>query len=70
MNRTALSIFVKNQRKQLKITQEQLSIYSGVGLGFVRALEQGKPNLNMAYVNRVLNLFGYEVGPVKKENRE
>ena len=70
MNRTALSLFVKNQRKQLKITQEQLSIYSGVGLGFVRALEQGKPNLNMAYVNRVLNLFGYEVGPVKKENRE
>ena len=40
---------------------------SGVGLNFVRQLEQGKPTLIMDKVNQVLAMFGYELAPVRKE---
>ena len=44
-----LSQFVKKKRKSLGLTQEDLSFKSGVGLRFVRDLEQGKPTLKMEY---------------------
>lgn len=61
-----LSQFVKEKRKKLKLTQEQLAQRSGVGLRFIRELEQGKKTLQMDKVNQVLYLFGYELGPTKK----
>ena len=39
-----LSTTVKMLRKQYNLTQEELSLKSGVGLRFVRDLEQGKGN--------------------------
>lgn len=62
-----LSKFVKNRRKLLKMTQVELSEKAGVGLRFVRELEQGKETLKMDKVNDVLFLFGYELGPVPSE---
>jgi y4mF family transcriptional regulator len=67
MNETKLSRFVKEQRKMYHLTQVDLSEKSGVGLRFVRDLEQGKPTLRMDKVNQVLDMFGAELGPVKKE---
>jgi y4mF family transcriptional regulator len=67
MNETKLSKFVKEQRKMYHLTQVDLSEKSGVGLRFVRDLEQGKPTLRMDKVNQVLDMFGAELGPVKKE---
>ncbi len=40
-----LSVTVKILRKQYDLTQEELSLKSGVGLRFVRDLEQGKETL-------------------------
>jgi y4mF family transcriptional regulator len=60
-----LARFVKSRRKALGLTQKDLSLRSGVGLRFVRDLEQGKRNLRMDKVNQVLALFGHELGPVK-----
>lgn len=60
----SVSSFVKNKRRQLKLTQPQLADKSGVGLRFVRELEQGKSSLRMDKVNQVLMLFGMELGPV------
>ena len=40
-------------------------MYAGVGLAFLRALEQGKTTLKIENVNKVLNLFGAELGPVE-----
>ena len=37
---------------------------AGVGLRFVRELEQGKKTLRLDKVNQVLALFGAEVGGV------
>ena len=42
MEQTALSKYVKVMRKQYNLTQVELSEKSGVGLRFVRELEQGK----------------------------
>ena len=67
MSETKLSKFVKEQRKLYHLTQVDLSEKSGVGLRFVRDLEQGKPTLRMDKVNQVLNMFGSELGPVKME---
>lgn len=57
-------------RKEHNLTQIELSEKSGVGLRFVRELEQGKETLRLDKVNQVLNLFGAEVGvvPIKKSN--
>lgn len=65
-----LSRFVKSKRKSLGLTQEDLSFKSGVGLRFVRDLEQGKQSLMMDKVNQVLSLFGHELGPVQTERDE
>ena len=70
MNETKLSEFVKEQRKMYHLTQVDLSEKSGVGLRFVRDLEQGKPTLRMDKVNQVLDMFGAELRPVKKERGE
>ena len=61
---TSLSEFVKERRKQLNLTQIDLAEKSGVGLRFVRELEQGKQTLRMDKINQVLALFGHEVGAV------
>lgn len=62
----SLQQFVKQKRKELKLTQEDLALNAGVGLRFVRDLEQGKQTLRLDKVNDVLALFGKEVGVIDK----
>jgi y4mF family transcriptional regulator len=64
MNTSSLSGFVKSMRKEHGLTQVELSEKSGVGLRFVRELENGKETLRLDKVNQVLNLFGAKVGVV------
>ena len=68
MTKTLLTQTVKQLRKQYGLTQEQLALKSGVGLNFVRELEQGKPTVRLDKVNQVLNLFNYEMAPTPKRN--
>jgi y4mF family transcriptional regulator len=68
MNR--LSQFVKSKRKEFRLTQEDLSYKAGVGLRFIRDLEQGKARLQMDKVNQVLGLFGHELGPINSSRNE
>lgn len=63
---TYLSKFIKEKRKEYGLTQVDLSQKSGVGLRFVRELEQGKETLRLDKVNQVLALFGAEMMPGKK----
>ena len=65
-----LSQYVKASRKQDGLTQEALSYKSGVGLRFIRDLEQGKKSLRMDKVNTVLSLFGAELGVVQQQRGE
>lgn len=66
-----LSDFVKERRKNVKLTQEEFAERAGVALTVVRKIEQGKTNLNMDKVNLVLRMFGHELAPVnRKELKE
>ncbi len=60
----SLAKFVKEKRKLVGLTQVELSDKAGVGLRFIRDLEQCKPSLRLDKVNQVLALFGYQVGAV------
>ncbi|GAO31899.1 helix-turn-helix transcriptional regulator [Geofilum rubicundum] len=60
-----LILFVKQRRKQLGLTQQDLAERAGVGLRFIRDLEQGKETLRMDKVNEVLALFGHKMAPVE-----
>ena len=72
MEQTTLSKYIKTMRKQYNLTQVDLSEKSGVGLRFVRELEQGKQTLRLDKVNQILNLFGSEVGvvPINKNDEQ
>jgi y4mF family transcriptional regulator len=59
-----ISEFVKTKRKAVKLTQPELAEKAGVGLRFLRDLEQGKESLRLDKVNQVLKMFGYQVGAV------
>ncbi len=60
-----LSEYIKQKRKENGLSQVELAERAGVGLRFVRDLEQGKQTLRMDKVNDVLILFGECLGPVK-----
>jgi y4mF family transcriptional regulator len=62
-----ISKFVKKERKLAGLTQEDLALKAGVGLRFIRDLEQGKISLRTDTVNKVLRLFGKILGPVDLE---
>jgi len=63
-NSTSLSLYLKDKRKSLGLTQQELALKAGVGIRFVRDMEQGKETLRLDKVNQVLKLFGQELGPI------
>ena len=60
---TVIAQYIKEMRKKHRLTQQDLSEKAGVGLRFVRELEQGKLTLRLDKVNQVFELFGTECGP-------
>ncbi len=62
--------FVKKNRKAAGLTQEEFALRSGLGLRFVRELEQGKETVRMDKVNVALGMFNMEAIPGKKERDE
>jgi y4mF family transcriptional regulator len=62
-----LSPFIKYHRKRLGFTQEDLALKAGVGIRFIRELEQGKKTLQLDKVELVLSLFGFELAPAKQQ---
>ena len=62
-----ISSFLKYQRKKSKLTQEELAIKAGVGIRFIREMEQGKETLQLNKVNQVLTLFGFSLSPMKQQ---
>ena len=59
--------FIKQKRKEVGLTQEEFAIYSGLGLRFVRELEQGKETVRMDKVNQALSMFGMKAVPGRKD---
>lgn len=61
-----ISSFIRFHRRKLGITQEELAIKAGVGIRFVRELEQGKKTVQLDKVQQVLSLFGFQLIPSKQ----
>ena len=57
--------FVKKNRKAAGLTQKEFALRSGLGLRFVRDLEQGKETVRMDKVNQALAMFGMTAVPGK-----
>ena len=70
MNNLPLNEYVKTKRKSLGLSREEFAQKAGVGLRFLRKLEQGKETLKMDKVNQVLKLFGMQLGvaPMDRTN--
>jgi len=62
--------YIKEQRKLAGLTQEQFAIRSGLGLRFVRELEQGKETVRLDKVNVALSMFNMEAVPGEKEVKQ
>lgn len=60
--------FIKEKRKEVGLTQEEFAIRSGLGLRFIRELEQGKETVRMDKVNQALVMFGMVAVPGRKDD--
>ena len=62
--------FIRENRRAAGLTQEEFAIRSGLGLRFVRELEQGKETVRMDKVNIALAMFDMEVVPGRREQED
>ena len=69
-NLNPIATFIKMNRKEAGLTQKEFALRSGLGLRFVRDLEQGKESLRMDKVNQALAMFGMTCVPGKMSRRE
>lgn len=65
-----ISEYIKSNRKALGLTQEEFAMRAGLGIRFVRELEQGKKTLRMDKVNQALAFFGAQVTVGRLERDE
>ena len=59
--------YIKRERKKAGLTQEEFAMRAGLGLRFVREMEQGKETVRLDKVNQALAMFGMEAVPGEKE---
>ncbi len=52
---------IKELRKRSGLTQIEFARRVGVGLRFIRDLEQGKPSVRLDKVNQVLKFLGHQL---------
>ncbi len=55
--------FIKKNRRAAGLTQSEFALRSGLGLRFVRELEQGKETVRMDKVNVALAMFNATAVP-------
>ena len=59
--------FIRSHRKEAGLSQKEFAFKSGLGLRFIRDLEQGKLTLRLDKVNQALAMFGHHCAPVRSE---
>ncbi len=60
---------VQELRQAAGLTQIEFAERAGVGLRFIRELEQGKPTVRLDKVNQVLVFFGHHLEITKNEKK-
>ena len=69
INMNRIGKYIKEERKKAGLTQEEFAMRSGLGLRFVRELEQGKETVRMDKVNAALAMFDMEAVPGRKDDK-
>lgn len=67
INMNRIGKYIKEERKKAGLTQEEFAMRSGLGLRFVRELEQGKETVRLDKVNQALAMFRKEAVPGERE---
>ena len=62
--------YVKKARREAGLTQKEFALRSGLGLRFVRDLEQGKETVRMDKVNQALAMIGMTAVPGRMDSHE
>lgn len=68
MNSNTINIQIKDLRKKLGLTQIDFSKRAGIGLRFLRELEQGKTTVRLDKLNQVLDLLGMHLELKRNED--
>ncbi|MCK4533829.1 helix-turn-helix transcriptional regulator [bacterium] len=58
---------ISELRKMTELTQVEFAERVGVGLRFIRDLEQGKSTVRLDKVNQVLEFIGYHLEIIRNE---
>ena len=56
-----LDEIIKNRRKTLAISQQDLAEMAGIGLATLKDIERGKGNPSMATVSKIMEVLGMEI---------
>ena len=70
MSMTPFSKRIKELRKRSSLTQVEFAKRVGVGLRFVRDLEQGKASVRLDKVNQVLEFLGHHLEIVSNHGQK
>ena len=70
MGKNSIAAYIKRERKAAGLTQAEFAMRSGLGLRFVRELEEGKETVRMDKVNQALAMFGMEAVPGRREEQK
>ena len=56
-----LGEMIRQTRKEQRLTQEQLAATTGVGIRFIRELEQGKESCHIGKALQVVAMLGIDI---------
>ena len=59
---------IRNRRKFLKITQEELADIAGVGVNTLIKMERNEGNPTLSVIEKVLDVLGLEICTTIKKN--
>lgn len=61
--------FIKNQRKEMAVTQEDLANFAGLSRVGVVKLEKEEGDIKLSTLIKVANLLGFEIVLKKRSNK-
>ena len=61
------SKIIREKRKSIRVTQEELALATGVSLSFIKLIEQGKANPSISVLENIIDALGYEMQIVQKQ---
>ena len=57
----SFSEVIKNRRKILAISQQDLAEMAGIGLATIKDIERGKGNPSMGTISKIMEVLGMEI---------